>query len=142
MLQRNHVRSKHRTVEGAILNRSTQGEEVPNRRAIRERGAQSQGGDCRRRDEGEGRAERSEDTTVLAHAVARAEVGIMTQLRKRVADAGWHAGTLIHDAIIVEKDGQAREFRRLSAEVEDALAAAAEERGWRRGLLRAKVTET
>ena len=84
----------------------------------------------------------AKDTTVLSHAVARAEVGVMTQLRKRVADAGWHAGTLIHDAIIVEKDGQAREFLRLSAEVENALAAAAEERGWRRGLLRAKVTET
>ena len=86
----------------------------------------------------------AKDTTVLAHAVAKAEVGIMAQLRKRMADAGWHTGTLIHDAIILEKDGQAREFRRLRAEVDDALAAAAaeEERGWRRGLLRAKVTET
>ena len=48
-----------------------------------------------------------------------------------------------HDAIIVQKQGQepeSAEQAKLSEAVETALAEAMEERGWKQGTARAKVT--
>ena len=72
----------------------------------------------------------AKDATLLSRAVGRAEERGVSRMRGRLAEAGWPTGTLIHDAVVVGKDGREREFLRLSEEVERALAAAEEERGW------------
>ena len=54
---------------------------------------------------------------------------------------GWKTGTLIHDAIIVQKKSEQdpAEQRRLEQAVEAALSEDMDERGWARGAARAKV---
>ena len=83
------------------------------------------------------------DKTLMAEAVTREEERIMLKIQRSVEKLGWKAGTLIHDAIIVQKQGQepeSAEQAKLSKAVETALAEAMEERGWKQGTARAKVT--
>ena len=83
------------------------------------------------------------DKTLMAEAVTREEERIMLKIQQEVEKLGWKTGTLIHDAIIVQKQGQepeSAEQAKLSEAVETALAEAMEERGWKQGTARAKVT--
>ena len=66
----------------------------------------------------------------------------MGEIREHVERHGWHVGTLIHDAIVVEaKEGPNQaEKEALEKEVQRALREAVERRGWDRGTARAKVT--
>ena len=79
----------------------------------------------------------------MAEAVTREEERIMLKIQQSVEKLGWETGTLIRDAIIVQKQGQepeSAEQAKLSKAVEAALAEAMEERGWKQGTARAKVT--
>ena len=79
----------------------------------------------------------------MAEAVSREEEFIMLKIQRNLEKLGWKTGTLIHDAIIVQKQGQefeSAEQAKLSKAVEATLAEAMEERGWRQGTARAKVT--
>ena len=79
----------------------------------------------------------------MAEAVTREEERIMLKIQRNVEKLRWKTGTLIHDAIIVQKQGQepeSAEQAKLSKAVETALAEAMEERGWKQGTARAKVT--
>ena len=76
--------------------------------------------------------------------MSREEERIMLKIQRSLEKLGWEIGTLIHDAIIVQKQGQEPESveqRKLSEAVETALTEAMEERGWRRGTARAKVAK-
>ena len=82
------------------------------------------------------------DKTLMAEAVTREEERIMLKIQQTVDKLGWKTGTLIHDAIIVQKQGQEpepAEQAKLSKAVEEALTEAMEERGWMKGTARAKV---
>ena len=85
---------------------------------------------------------RKSDETLMSEAVSRAEEAIMLKIQQAVGKLGWETGTLIHDAIIVQrKDEQdPTEQKKLEQVVEMALFEAMEERGWTRGSARAKVT--
>ena len=67
----------------------------------------------------------------------------MLKIQQAAGKFGWETGTLIHDAIIVQrKDEQdPTEQRKLEQVAEMALFEAMEERGWARGSARAKVTK-
>ena len=83
------------------------------------------------------------DKTLMAEAVSREEEFIMLKIQRSLEKLGWKTGTLIHDAITVQKQGQeieSAEHAKLSKAVETTLAEAMEERGWRQGTARAKVT--
>ena len=80
----------------------------------------------------------------MAEAVSREEEKIMLKIQQRLEKLGWKTGTLIHDAIIVQKQGQepeSAEQKELAEAVETALTEAMEERGWMRGTARAKVAK-
>ena len=82
------------------------------------------------------------DKTLMAEAVSREEERIMLKIQRSLEKLGWQTETLIHDAIIVQKQGQEPESAgqaKLSEAVETALTEAMDERGWRRGTARAKV---
>ena len=84
------------------------------------------------------------DKTLMAEAVSREEEKIMLKIQQRLEKLGWKTGTLIHDAIIVQKQGQepeSAEQKELAEAVETALTEAMEERGWMRGTARAKVAK-
>ena len=68
---------------------------------------------------------------------------MMLKIQQAAGKLGWETGTLIHDAIIVQrKDEQdPTEQKKLEQVVEMALFEAMEERGWTRGSARAKVTK-
>ena len=83
------------------------------------------------------------DRTLMAEAVSREEEFIMLKIQRNLEKLGWKTGTLIRDAITVQKQGQefeSAEQAKLSKAVEATLAEAMEERGWRQGTARAKVT--
>ena len=84
------------------------------------------------------------DKTLMAEAVSREEEKIMLKMQQSLEELGWKTGTLIHDAIVVQKQGhelESVEQKKLSEAVEAALTRAMEERGWRRGTARAKVAK-
>ena len=72
-----------------------------------------------------------------------AEEAIMLKIQQAVGKLGWETGTLIHDAIIVQRKSNqdSTEQRKLEEAVEAALFAEMAERGWARGAARAKVTK-
>ena len=79
----------------------------------------------------------------MAEAVSREEERIMLKIQQHVEKQGWKTGTLIHDAIIVQKKSEhdPAEQGRLEQAVEAALSEAMDERGWTRGAARAKVAK-
>ena len=84
------------------------------------------------------------DKTLMAEAVSREEEKIMLKMQQSLEELGWKTGTLIHDAIVVQKQGhelKSVEQKKLSEAVEAALTNATDERGWRRGRARAKVAK-
>ena len=84
------------------------------------------------------------DKTLMAEAVSREEEKIMLKVQRSLEQLGWKTGTLIHDAIIVQKQGQepeSAEQMKLSKAVEEALTEAMVERDWMRGTARAKVAK-
>ena len=88
------------------------------------------------------RAKKS-DETLMSEAVSRAEESIMLKLQQATGRLGWETGTLIHDAIIVQRKSNQdpTEQRALEQAVETALFEEMAERGWARGAARAKVTK-
>ena len=90
-----------------------------------------------------GAREKRSDKTLTHEAVGREEERLMLKIQQAAGKMGWETGTLIHDAIIVQrKDEQdPTEQRKLEQVVEMALFEAMEERGWARGSARAKVTK-
>ena len=65
------------------------------------------------------------DKTLMAEAVTREEERIMLKIQQSVEKLGWKTGTLIHDAIIVQKQGQEpepAEQAKLGKAVEAVLA--------------------
>ena len=90
-----------------------------------------------------GARERKSDKTLMAEAVSREEERIMLKIQQHVEKQGWKTGTLIHDAIIVQKKSEhdPAEQGRLEQAVEAALSEAMDERGWTRGAARAKVAK-
>ena len=67
------------------------------------------------------------DKTLMAEAVSREEEKIMLRIQQRLEKLGWKTGTLIHDAIIVQKQGQEPESAeqiKLGEAVETALTEA------------------
>ena len=85
---------------------------------------------------------RKSDETLMSEAVSRAEEAIMLKIQRAVSELGWETGTLIHDAVIVQRVSKydPTEQRKLERAVDTALSEAMEERGWTRGSARAKVT--
>ena len=85
---------------------------------------------------------RKADETLMSEAVSRAEEGIMLKLQQAAGKLGWETGTLIHDAIYVQRKSSQdpTEQSKLERAVETALFEEMEERGWARGAARAKVT--
>ena len=67
----------------------------------------------------------------------------MLKIQHAVSKLGWETGTLIHDAIIVQRKSNQdpTEQRTLEQVVETALFGEMAERGWARGAARAKVTK-
>ena len=85
---------------------------------------------------------RKSDRTLTSEAVGREEEAIMLKIQRAVSERGWETGTLIHDAVIVQRVSKydPTEQRKLERAVDTALSEAMEERGWTRGSARAKVT--
>ncbi len=67
----------------------------------------------------------------------------MLKMQQATAKLGWETGTLIHDAIIVQRKSSEdpTEQKKLEQAVDTALCEAMEERGWAVGSARAKVTK-
>ena len=88
------------------------------------------------------RAKKS-DETLMSEAVSRAEESIMLKLQQATGRLGWETGTLIHDAIIVQRKSNQdpTEQRALEQAVETAPFEEMAERGWARGAARAKVAK-
>ena len=89
-----------------------------------------------------GREKRS-DKTLTHEAVGREEEKLMLKIQQATSKLGWETGTLIHDAIIVQRKSNQdpTEQRALEPAVETALFEEMAERGWARGAARAKVTK-
>ena len=83
------------------------------------------------------------DKTWMSEAVSREEERIMLKMQQETAKQGWETGTLIHDAIIVQRKSiqNTAEKGELERAVEAALSGAMVERGWAVGSARAKVTK-
>ena len=64
-------------------------------------------------------------------------------IQQATGKLGWETGTLIHDAIYVQRKSSQdpTERSKLERVVETALFEEMEERGWARGAARAKVTQ-
>ena len=79
----------------------------------------------------------------MSEAVSREEERIMLKMQQATAKLGWETGTLIHDAIIVQRKSSEdpTEQKKLEQAVDTALCEAMEERGWTVGSARAKVTK-
>ena len=88
------------------------------------------------------RAKKS-DGTLMSEAVSREEEAIMLRIQQAAGELGWETGTLIHDAVIVQRKSNQdpTEQRKLEQAVEKALFEEMAERGWARGAARAKVTK-
>ena len=86
---------------------------------------------------------RKSDGTLMSEAVSRAEEAIMLKIQQATGELGWETGTLIHDAVIVQRKSNQdpTEQRKLEQAVEKALFEEMAERGWARGAARAKVTK-
>ena len=72
--------------------------------------------------------------TAFATIVAEAEAEIMTEVEMRLASKGYTAGTLVHDALIVQRDdGEAcdtADRERIGETVHEALRAMSSSRRW------------
>ena len=66
----------------------------------------------------------------------------MRALRTALEQDGWKVGSLIHDAIIVEKKNEARERETLYTATQKVLERVSEENGWGGGILTFKITPT
>ena len=90
-----------------------------------------------------GARQKKSDKTWMSEAVSREEERIMLKMQQATARLGWETGTLIHDAIIVQRmsNEDPTEQRKLEQAVDTALCEAMEERGWTVGSARAKVTK-
>ena len=90
-----------------------------------------------------GSREKKSDKTWMSEAVSREEEGIMLRMQQETTKLGWETGTLIHDAIIVQRKSiqNTAEKKELERAVETALSEAMVERGWAIGSARAKVTK-
>ncbi len=66
----------------------------------------------------------------------------MRSLKATLERDGWKVGSLIHDAIIVEKKNEVREREALYAATQPALDRISEENGWGGGILTFKITPT
>ena len=66
----------------------------------------------------------------------------MRALRTALEQDGWKVGSLIHDAIIVEKKNEARERETLYTATQNVLERVSEENGWGGGILTFKITPT
>lgn len=93
-----------------------------------------------------GRHNTRKDSTLVSRAVGRVEEQITKRLATELEKNGWHVGTLIHDAIIIERKDRNVDAHKEKAEitriVHEALEQEMCERGWGAGLARAKVTKT
>ena len=89
-----------------------------------------------------GAGAKKSNATLMSEAVSRAEEGIMLKIQQATGKLGWETGTLIHDAIYVQRKSSQdpTERSKLERAVETALFEEMEERGWARGAARAKVT--
>ena len=90
-----------------------------------------------------GAGAKKSNATLMSEAVSRAEEGIMLKIQQATGKLGWETGTLIHDAIYVQRKSSQdpTERSKLERAVETALFEEMEERGWARGAARAKVTQ-
>jgi len=90
-----------------------------------------------------GARQKKSDKTWMSEAVSREEERIMLKMQQATAKLGWETGTLIHDAIIVQRKSSEdpTEQKKLEQAVDTALCEAMEERGWTVGSARAKVTK-
>ena len=66
----------------------------------------------------------------------------MRALRTALTAEGWVIGFLIHDAIIIEKRSILHERTILHTAVQQALEKISDEKGWGRGILGFKITQT
>ena len=69
----------------------------------------------------------------------------MARMSQKLEEAGWRTGSLIHDAIVIGKEESGRRPRDQQEEIEGIVGGVldelTEERGWGRGLIRAKVSK-
>ena len=93
-----------------------------------------------------GQVRTRKDATLVSNAVGRTEEQITRKLTAELEKQGWHTGTLIHDAIIIERKDEKTDSHREKAEITRIVQETLEEemnaRGWGAGLARAKVTKT
>ena len=93
-----------------------------------------------------GGSKEAKDKTLVAQAVGREEEKIMERISRDLEEKGWKTGSLIHDAIIISKENEKRKIREQQAEIEQIVRTALDEetreRGWGRGLIRAKISKT
>jgi len=80
--------------------------------------------------------------TLLSRTVEKEEEKLMRALRTALEQDGWKVGSLIHDAIIVEKKNEARERETLYTATQNVLERVSEENGWGGGILTFKITPT
>ena len=80
-----------------------------------------------------GGAKGAKDKTLVSRAVGRVEERLMAKMSEVLAGEGWKTGSLIHDAIIIGKEGDQRRPKEQQEELEQivrtVLRGAMEERG-------------
>ena len=78
----------------------------------------------------------------FSRAVEREEEKVMASLRKKITDHGWTVGSLIHDAIVVNKGDTLHEREKLYEAVDNALEEISDEKGLGRGLIKFTMAKT
>ncbi len=72
------------------------------------------------------------DSTEMAKAVEKEEERLMSSLRARMEERGWRIGSLIHDAIVVERRGLRDEAEEVAKVAMEAAEEWCDREGWRR----------
>ena len=72
------------------------------------------------------------DSTEMAKAVEKEEERLMSSLRARMEERGWRVGSLIHDAIVVERRGLRDEAEEVAKVAMEAAEEWCDREGWRR----------
>ena len=68
----------------------------------------------------------------MAKAVEKEEERLMSSLRARMEERGWRVGSLIHDAIVVERRGLRDEAEEVAKVAMEAAEEWCDREGWRR----------
>ena len=81
------------------------------------------------------------DKSVLSMILQREEESVMRVIREKIGSAGWHIGTLIHDAVVITRDGRDDERGELERNATAAVREACSQGGWDPDLLRFSMTK-